>query len=200
MLSIHKELSKRDSNKTQMVYDATSLYPSAMWDENSVYPQKKTGLAFEPNLNDAYVVAFNNQTFLQGGDESVITKIKYYNPPDLIFQHLPVKEKFKKIGVKRMRKCYIIDTLTSVDIQENVKIGEKVIEIYEGVNYRENFKISLFRKVIENLFPLRQKDKDKKNNLMQRLVKLTMNSLYGVQIRRDISDSYYCKSEISMKT
>ena len=41
MLSIHKELSKRDSNKTQMVYDATSLYPSAMWDENSVYPQKK---------------------------------------------------------------------------------------------------------------------------------------------------------------
>ena len=31
MLSVHKELSKLDSNKTQMDFDATSLYPSAMW-------------------------------------------------------------------------------------------------------------------------------------------------------------------------
>ena len=30
VLPIHKELSKSDSNKTQMDYDATSLYPSAM--------------------------------------------------------------------------------------------------------------------------------------------------------------------------
>ena len=34
VLTIHKELSKLDSNKTQMDYDATSLYPSAMYDEN----------------------------------------------------------------------------------------------------------------------------------------------------------------------
>ena len=27
-----------------------------------------------------------------------------------------------------------------------------------------------------------------------------MNSLYGVQIRRDINESYYCKSEAWMKT
>ena len=35
---------------------------------------------------------------------------------------------------------------------------------------------------------------------MQRLVKLTMNSLYGVEIRKDINESYYCKSETWMKT
>ena len=35
---------------------------------------------------------------------------------------------------------------------------------------------------------------------MQGLVKLFMNSLYGIQIRRDISESYYCKSETWMKT
>ena len=34
-----------------------------------------------------------------------------------------------------MRKGYIIDTLTSVDIREIVKTGGKVIEIYEGVIY-----------------------------------------------------------------
>ena len=35
---------------------------------------------------------------------------------------------------------------------------------------------------------------------MQALVELIMNSLYGVQIRKDINESYQCKSEIWMKT
>ena len=42
-----------------------------------------------------------------------------------------------------MRNGYIVDVLTSVDIQEIDKIGGKVIEIYEGVFHRENFKGSL---------------------------------------------------------
>ena len=99
-----------------------------------------------------------------------------------------------------MRNGYIIDTLTSVDIQEIVKVGGKVIEVYEGVIYRENFQVPPSRKVTEKLFALRQKYKDRKNDLMQALVKLIMNSLYGVQIRRDINESYYCKSETWMKT
>ena len=92
-----------------------------------------------------------------------------------------------------MRNGYIIDTLTSIDICEIGKIGGKVIQIYEGVFYRENFKISPFRKVIEKLFALRQKYKDEHNDLMQVLVKLIMNSLYGVQTRKDIDQSYKCK-------
>ena len=47
---------------------------------------------------------------------------------------------------------------------------------------------------------LRKKYKDEKNDLMQGLVKLFMNSLYGVQIREDINESYSCKSETWMKT
>ena len=195
MLSIHKELSKLNSNETQMDFEATSIYPSAMWDEKSVYPKKETGFVFKPDMNDVYVEAFNNQSFNEDGDESAILTIKFYKPPDLIFQHLPIKEKVKKLEVNRMRNGYIIDTLTSVDIQEIVKIGGEVIEIYQGVIYRENFKISPFRKVIEKLFALRQKYKDEKNDLMQGLVKLIMNSLYGVQIRKDINESYYCKSK-----
>ena len=61
-----------------------------------------------------------------------------------------------------MRNGYIIETLTSVDICEIVKNGGKVIEIYEGVIYGENFKISPFRKVTEKLFALRQSIKTKK--------------------------------------
>ena len=70
-----------------------------------------------------------------------------------------------------------------------------MIEICEGVIYRENFKITPFRKVIEKLFALRQKHKDEKNDLMKGLVKLIMKSLYGVRIRRDINESCFCKSE-----
>ena len=75
-----------------------------------------------------------------------------------------------------------------------------MIEIYEGVIYRGNFKMSPFRKVIEKLFALRQKYKDERNDLMQGLVKLLMNSLYGVQIRKDINEFYKCKSEHWMQT
>ena len=138
-LPIHKKLQKLDRNDVMMDFDATSLYPSAMWDEKSVYLKIETGFAFKPHMNSVYVEAFNNQTFNQDGDESAILRIKYYNPPNLIYQHLPVKEKVKNIEVNRMRNGYIIDVLTSVDICEIVKIGGKVVEIYEGVIYRENF-------------------------------------------------------------
>ena len=51
MLSIHKELSKLNSDKTQMDFDATSLYPSDMWDKNSVFPKIETGFVFKPHMN-----------------------------------------------------------------------------------------------------------------------------------------------------
>ena len=155
MLPIHKDLSKLELNKTQIDFDATSLYPSGMWDQNSVYRKIESGLCFKRDMNDVYVEAFKNQTLNQDGNESVILKIKYYNPPDLIIQHLPDKEKVKNIEVSRMRNGYIIDTLTSVDICEIVKIGGKVTEIYEGVTSRENFEIFPFGKIIEELFASR---------------------------------------------
>ena len=161
-----------------MDFGATSLYSSAMWDENSVYPKIETGFAFKPHMKKVYVKAFNNQTFNQDGDETAILRIKYYNPRHLIFQHLPVKEKVKYIEVNTMSNGYIINTLTSVDIQEIVKTGGRVVEIYEGVIYRENFKTSPFRKVIEKLSALRQKYKNEHNDLLQVLVKLFMNILY----------------------
>ena len=134
-------------------------------------------------MNGELVEKFNSGNFTQG---SAILKIKYYNPKNLIIQHLPVKEKEKKIEINRMRNGYIINHLTSVVIQEIIKIGGKVIQIYEGVIYRENFKVSPFRKVNDKFFALRQKYKDENNEVMQLLVKLLMNSLYGEQIRKDI--------------
>ena len=107
-------------------------------------------------MSDELTDKFNSGNFNQG---SAILKIKYYSPKNLIVQHLPIKEKVNKIEVNRVRNGYIIDVLTSVDIQEIVKIGGKVIKIYEGDIYRENYKISPFRKVIEKLFALESNTK-----------------------------------------
>ena len=79
-----------------MCYDGNSLYPSAMYDCESVYPKIETGFVFRPHMNKTFVEAFNNQIVDEDGNESAILTIKYYTPPDLIFQQLPVKEKVKK--------------------------------------------------------------------------------------------------------
>ena len=47
-----------------------------------------------------------------------------------------------------MRNGYIIDTLPSVDIQEIVKIGGKVIEIYEGLFIEKNLKLVHLEKLM----------------------------------------------------
>ena len=140
-----------------MDFDAKSLYLSAIWDEKSVYPKIETGFTFKPHRNKTYVDAFKNQTFNQDGNESGILRTKDYNPPDLKVQHLPVKERVENIEVNRMRNRYIIDTLTSVDIQEIVKNGGKVVEIYEGVIYRENFLKITFQKSYRNVICFKTK-------------------------------------------
>ena len=64
-----------------------------MYDNKSVYPKIESGFASKPHWKDVYVEAFDNQSFNQEGNESAILKMKSYHPPNLIFQHLPVKKK-----------------------------------------------------------------------------------------------------------
>ena len=120
-----------------------------MWDEMSKFPKIETGYAFTPDMNDELVEKILNQTFTQ---RSAILKKKYCNPKNLIVEHHPVKEKENKIKNNRMRNGNITQVVTSVDIQEIVKIGGKVIQIYEGVISREHFIISPFKKIIDELF------------------------------------------------
>ena len=145
-----------------------------MWDEKSVYPKIESGFLFTPYMNNVCVEAFYIQTFDQEYDESAILKVKFYNPHNLIFQHLSFDEKVGKREVNRMRHGYIAGTFASIDIHEILEVMQKVNQIYEGAIYRKNFKRSPFRKVIENLFALRQIYKDDVTDLIQAFVKLVM--------------------------
>ena len=103
-----------------------------MLDEDSIYPSIEVRYAYTEDMNDELVEKFKSANFTEG---SAILKIKYYNPKNLIVQHLPAKEKEKKSEINRMRNGYIIQISTSVDKQEIFKIVGKVIQIYEGVTY-----------------------------------------------------------------
>ena len=71
-----------------------------MWDENSICPRIETGYAFTRVMNDEVIEKFSTGNFTQG---SAILKIKNYNPKNPIVQHLPIKEREKKIEIKRLR-------------------------------------------------------------------------------------------------
>ena len=59
-----------------------------MWDEKTTYPRIETGFAYTIDKIDELVDKFNTGNFTQG---SAISKTKYYNPKNLLVQHLPVK-------------------------------------------------------------------------------------------------------------
>ena len=75
-----------------------------------------------------------------------------------------------------------------------------MIQIYEGVIYREKYKVSLFKIVLDKLFELRQKYKEENNEVMQLLVKLIMKNYYGKFLRKENLESNQCKSEVWMMT
>ena len=76
-LRLHKLIKQIELIHLLWDFDATSLYPSAMWDEKSIYPRIETGYAYTRGMNNELVEKFNNQTFTKS---SAFLKIKYYNP------------------------------------------------------------------------------------------------------------------------
>ena len=117
-----------------MDYDATSLYPSANWDDKFVYPFIESGLPFELQMNSASVGAFNNQSLNQNGIESAFLGIKYRNPENLVFQHIGVKEKINNHENNRMRNGHFTVVLTLVDVQEIVKSVGKSLKFRKVVS------------------------------------------------------------------
>ena len=74
-------------------------------------------------------------------------------------------------------------------------MGGKVCNIYDGIIYKGNFKVSPFEKVIEYLFKLKIKNEKEGNDLMVDLLKLYKNSLNRRSIRKDIDEEYIIRPE-----
>ena len=181
----------KDFNKDDllMAFDATSLYPSAMFDSESEYPRCETAYHIKEHEKPIVLNLFNNQQFRP---RCGIFSVLYEYPENLFFQPMPAKDKTVERSVKqnldviRFRNGVIYDVLCSVDIQEIVRCGGKIIKIYDGIIYRENFKQSPFRAYVKKLFELRLKYKQEGNKVGDLLVKLLLNYLYGKCVQKDI--------------
>ena len=89
-------------------------------------------------MSDAVCRLFNNSRWNELNRSAFFT-VKYHNPENLVFQHLPVKEKIenphKNNRLQEMNRTIngiLIDTLTSNDIVEIVKCGGGILEVFEG--------------------------------------------------------------------
>ena len=72
-----------------------SLYPSAMWDENSMYSKMETDYAFTDDMNDEIVEKIDTKSFTRS---SVFLKSNMISSSDLIVQHLPDKAKLRNLS------------------------------------------------------------------------------------------------------
>ena len=140
-----------------MAFAGESLHPFAVVDKDSHYPRIDTGYVFTPDKEVDFIQDFSHSTFNQFKDQaSTILWVTFYKPKNLLFQHLPVK-KDVDLDTKgyedgnRLRNGFILQILTN-DIDEIVKIGGRTCNIYEGVMFGGNFKVSPFEKIIGYLF------------------------------------------------
>ena len=156
--------------------DFNSLYPSAQIDKNSTWPKIETSYPFKKYMNDAICTLFNSGRWNESNRSAFLT-VKYHNPPNLIFQHLPIKEKIENPyknnsieEINRMRNGIIIDTLTSVDIVEIVKCGGIILEIFEGF-FCHNLEYNPYTEFVTDMFKKRDMFKSQGKDLLQNLAK-----------------------------
>ena len=64
-------------------FDAVCLYPSAMWDKNSIYPRVESGYACTRDINDGLLEKLNTGDFTQRSailkKNILIQKIQSFN-------------------------------------------------------------------------------------------------------------------------
>ena len=141
-------------------YDFNGLYPSAQIDINSTLPKKETTYPFKKYMSDAICNLFNSGNWTELSISAFLT-VKYDNPENIVFQHLPVKKwlthsKTKRLeDTKSMRNWLIIHTLTSAVIVDLGKCGGVTLEVLEGffchnLNYNPHTKIvtDMFEKTV----------------------------------------------------
>ena len=204
-LPISKELNKIDKYDLLVSSDYTSLYPSAVSCSKSTWPKIETSIAINPKQDSKYLCDLFNNNEWENLNKSGFFKVKYYNPEYLILQHLPVNEevfnesKNKFERVNRFRNGHITQHLTSVDIEQIVRIGGVILEFIEGF-ICDNLDYNPFTAYVHDLIEKRNEYKKQGKNILQLMCKDTVNVGYGSCIRQDITENYKCVTENWMNT
>ena len=115
-----------DKSDSLVSNDYNSLYPSAMVHHDSKWPKIETATAIKKEDSARLCELFNNGDWKKF-NKSGFFDVKYYNPENIIFQHMSVKEQvFNAIEnrweeANRLRNGYVSQHLTSVNFEEIVR-------------------------------------------------------------------------------
>ena len=165
-LPIFKELNKIDKSDLLVNSDHISLYPSAMAHEKSNWPAMETAKAISPEDSEVYCKLLNTGEWASL-NKTRFFKVKCHNPENLILQHMAAKQdvydeiKHKCECIHRFRNGDITTHLTSVDIEEVVRIGGVIKNYYEGF-ICDNLDYNPFK---EYIFDMTAKETNIKNRV-----------------------------------
>ena len=201
---LHEKLKKIKCSKL-MAFDANGLYASAMCDLKSEFPKAESARVIKESEKYEFAKLFNAQKFRP---RCAILSVWFEYPRNMFFQPIPAKDKIKyTVGGKtetgdkiRFRNGFCNDVLTSVDIQEIVRSGGKILKILDGLVFEENFETPPFRDYILTLKEKRNEYKKKGDLVGSDCMKLLGNSLYGKTVQKDVKKEFHLWSEESLRT
>ena len=110
----------------------------------------------------------------------------------------PIKNRSEEVN--RFRNGYIRQHLTSVDIEEIVRVGGIKIEFFEGF-ICDNIDYNPFEKFVLEMTAKINQYKKEKRNILQTQAEKVSNVVYGYYTKRShIEDVHKCVSSHWMKT
>ena len=182
-----------------MSYDFDS---SAQIDINGTWPKIETTYPFKKYVKESICILFISGRWKELSICAFLS-VEYHNPENLVFQHLPVKEKIKNPyknnrleKINRMRNGVIIDTLTSVDIVVMVK--GVISELFEGC-FCLSLEYNPYTEFFTDMFERRELFKSQEKDLLQNLFNNIGLSVYSGNFRKDINGEYKCVTENWMR-
>ena len=131
--------------------------------------------------------------------------MKGLNPQKRIFQSVPIKDKvvnpyknniFKEIN--RSRNCVNSKKLNSANVLEIVKCGSVALEVFGGF-IGHNMQFTPYAEFVNYMIAKRDRYEKQRKHLLQTLAKRIANSVYGGNIRRDVSEQHIRVTGNSMK-
>ena len=164
-LPISGEL-KRVDKSDLLSSDYNSLYPSAMAHKESYWFKIETAIAIKKEDSACLCDLFNTGEWKKL-NKSGFFDVKDYNPENIIFQHMSVREQvFNAIRnsweeVNRFRNGYIKQDLTSIEIEKIVRVGVIKTSFFEGFIFDE-IDYNPFEKLVLDMTAKRNKYKKRK--------------------------------------
>ena len=106
------------------------------------------------------------------------------------------KNRYEEIN--GFRNGDVTQHLNSVDIAENVRPGDYIVKILEGL-ICDNLEFNPFEKFILDMTDKGNKYKDENKTFLQTITKKVSNSVNGCCIEKDIDECYKCVTQSWMK-